>query len=80
MSDMMKNFVKQELDDQIKTNYPHMRYPPCIYARVVKASKKEDVYTVTLKILDKTSRQTHDSRRFQWYPRRFLWNPETSWL
>ena len=50
---MMKNFVKQELDDQIKTNYPHMRYPPCIYARVVKASKKEDVYTVTLKILDK---------------------------
>lgn len=36
-----------------KTNYPHMRYPPCIYARVVKASKKEDVYTVTLKILDK---------------------------
>ena len=39
---MMKNFVKQELDEQIKTNYPHMRYPPWIYARVVKASKKED--------------------------------------
>lgn len=53
MSDMMKIFVQQELNDQIKNNYPHMRYPSCMYARVVKSSNDGDAYTVTLKILDK---------------------------
>ena len=28
MSDMMKMFVEQELQNQIKENYPHMQYPP----------------------------------------------------
>ena len=42
---MMKNFVKQELDDQIKTNYPHMRYPPCIYARVKILDKNKQTDT-----------------------------------
>lgn len=33
MSDMMKKFVEQELECQIKKNYPHMQYPPCLYAK-----------------------------------------------
>lgn len=44
VSDMMKNFVKQELDDQIKTNYPHMRYPPCIY----EGTEKHTIFILTL--------------------------------
>lgn len=54
MSDMMKMFVKQELGNQIKENYPHMQYPPCLYAKVVAVKRKgEELYEATLKILDK---------------------------
>lgn len=53
MSDMMKLFVQQELDEQISKNYPHMRYPPCIYAKVVSVQEASGTYTATLKILDK---------------------------
>jgi len=60
MSDMLKVFVLQELDNQIKANYPHMQYPPCIYAKVVKAEGYSGKYICTLKILDK-NRQA-DSR------------------
>ena len=40
MSDMMKMFVEQELGNQIKENYPHMQYPPCLYAKVVAVKRK----------------------------------------
>lgn len=53
MSDMMKQFVAQELSQQIKDNYPHMQYPSFIYAKVVTARPAADRYEVTLKILDK---------------------------
>lgn len=56
------------------------------YTGTLTGSKTSDKVTKDMstpllsRFLTKTSRQTHDSRRFQWYPRRFLWNPETSWL
>ncbi|TGY91075.1 hypothetical protein E5329_23015 [Petralouisia muris] len=54
MSDMMKVFVGQELGHQIKENYPHMQYPPCLYAKVVGVKKKgEELYEATIKILGK---------------------------
>lgn len=53
MSDMMKNFVEQELENQIRQNYPHMQYPPCLYAKVVAVKEKTKQYEATLKILDK---------------------------
>ena len=54
MSDMLKQFVKEELRKQIKQNYPHMQYPPALYARVVTVKEKsEGLYLTTLKILDK---------------------------
>lgn len=56
MSDMMKLFVRQELAEQIRTNYPHMRYPPCIYAKVVSVKKSGVTYTATLKMLDKNKK------------------------
>ncbi len=53
MANMMQEFVKQELDSQIKNNYPHLRYPHCIYAKVVNVMADSDVYICTLKLLDK---------------------------
>ena len=53
MSDMMKQFVAQELSQQIKDNYPHMQYPPLLCAKVVNVRQKEGQYEATLKILDK---------------------------
>ena len=56
MSDMMKQFVGQELEQQIKGNYPHLQYPPFMYAKVVYVQGD----TVTLKILGKNKQP--DSR------------------
>ena len=53
MSDMMKMFVEQELQNQIKENYPHMQYPPGLYAKVVSVRQNGELYEATLKILDK---------------------------
>ena len=53
MSDMMKMFVEQELQNQIKENYPHMQYPPGLYAKVVSVRQNGELYETTLKILDK---------------------------
>lgn len=53
MSDMMKQFVSQELSQQIKNNYPHMQYPSFIYAKVVNMKETAGQFEVTLKILDK---------------------------
>lgn len=60
MSDMMKQFVAQGLSQQIKANYPHMQYPPFIYAKAVNVRSVDENYEATLKILDK-NRQA-DSR------------------
>lgn len=60
MSDMMKMFVGQELSSQIKEKYPHMQYPPGLYARVVAVKPKGELYEATIKILDKN--RTPDSR------------------
>ena len=60
MSNMMQKFVEQELENQIKQNYPHMQYPPGLYARVVSVKKKGELYEATLKILDKNKQP--DSR------------------
>lgn len=43
MSDMMKMFVEQELQNQIKENYPHMQYPPGLYAKVVSVRQNIDI-------------------------------------
>lgn len=53
MSDMMKQFVAQELAGQIRKNYPHMQYPSILYAKVMHVKAMEGQYEVVLKILDK---------------------------
>lgn len=53
MSDMMKQFVTQELAERIRKNYPHMQYPSILYAKVMHVKDTEGQYEVVLKILDK---------------------------
>lgn len=53
MSDMMKQFVAQELAEQIRKNYPHMQYPAILYAKVMNVREVTGKYETTLKILDK---------------------------
>ena len=48
MSDMMKMFVEQELQNQIKENYPHMQYPPGLYAKVVSVRQNGELYEASL--------------------------------
>ena len=53
MSDMMKQFVRETLDETLKGEYPHMRYPPCMCASVISVKIKDNDYICTLRILDK---------------------------
>ena len=53
MSDMMKQFVTQELAEQIRNNYPHMQYPSILYAKVMNVKESAGQYEAVLKILDK---------------------------
>lgn len=59
MSDMMKQFVGQELQQQIKENFPHLQQPSFMYAKVVQI-QGDPSGEVTLKILDKNKQP--DSR------------------
>lgn len=60
MPDMMKQFVKQEFDQQIRKNYPHLQYPTLLYAKAVQVQGELPPWKVTLKILDKNKQP--DSR------------------
>ena len=51
--ELMIGGKKQELQNQIKENYPHMQYPPGLYAKVVSVRQNGELYEATLKILDK---------------------------
>ena len=53
MSDMLKSFVKKELEEQIKNKYSHIKYPAGMYAKVVQVIKKNDALEYVLRILDK---------------------------
>lgn len=60
MGDLLKGFVREEFREQIRKNYQHLRYPPCMYAEVIKVKEKQGIYTAVLKILDKNKNK--DSR------------------
>lgn len=62
MGDMLKEFVKNTMNDEIKAEYPHIRHPAWMYARVTEYRKEADVAVVTLQILDR------DKQRDENYP------------
>lgn len=60
MSDMLKQFVKKEMDRQIQKNYPHIQKPYGVYAKVLQVKKTENTYVYTLKILDQMLNEDSD--------------------
>lgn len=56
MSDMLKMFVKKELENIIAEKYAHIRHPAGVYAKVTEA--KDNVYT--LQILDEAKKADVD--------------------
>ena len=53
MPDMLKIFVKKEMEKNIQERYPHVQQPAGMYANVVAVKKIKEEYLCTLKILDK---------------------------
>lgn len=60
MSEMLKEFVSNEMEKQVNEKYPHMKNPTCVYAKVVNVTEKDDLYYYTLKILDKNMDTNND--------------------
>lgn len=52
MSDMLRDFVSQTLDRQLREKYPHMQHPAGMYARVVQAREDHGTYICTVRLLD----------------------------
>lgn len=52
MSQMIENMVKSVLRKTIKNQYPHLKLPGSVYARVTKVRPMGDHYEYNLKILD----------------------------
>ena len=40
MSDMLETFVRKEIENEIKTNYPHIQHPAGMYAKIVQVKTK----------------------------------------
>ncbi len=60
MADTLRNFVNKAMDEEITENYPHLRHPACVYAKVVSVSSKNGIYTTTLRILDKNKQKDQE--------------------
>lgn len=60
MADALRNFVNKALDEEITENYPHLRHPACVYARVISVTKKDNIYTTTIRILDKNKQKDQE--------------------
>lgn len=52
MSDMLREFVNQALDEQMAEKYAHVRHPAGVYARVVRMKQEGESYVYTVRILD----------------------------
>lgn len=52
MSDMLRVFVSQALDQRLREKYPHMQHPAGMHARVVHAKEDHGKYVCTVRLLD----------------------------
>lgn len=60
MSDMLRTFVKREMERQIHEKYPYMLHPPGMYAKVVRTKESNGKYVCTLRILDEAMNADND--------------------
>lgn len=51
MADFLNGFVKTVLDETIKTEYPHIRHPALVYAKVTEVMTQGGIFYVTLQVL-----------------------------
>ena len=57
---MLETFVRKGIENEIKTNYPHIQHPAGMYAKIVQVKTDNEKYVYTLKILDKTLNVDND--------------------
>lgn len=60
MSDMLKTFVNNALDDRIREKYSHLRHPAGVCAKIVRAGQVNDSYEYTVKILNESMEPDED--------------------
>lgn len=51
MSDFLNGFVKTVMENEILSNYPHIKNPSIVYAKITEMIQRGDVRQVTLRIL-----------------------------
>ena len=54
MSDMLRSFVRREINGQIREKYPHIQSPSGMCAKIVQAKANGGRYAYTLRILDES--------------------------
>ena len=54
MAGLLEDFTRTAIEQEIKTNYPHIEHPAGIYARVVFATKDNGKYICVIRILDRS--------------------------
>ncbi len=60
MSDMLRKFVRKEVEKQIQEKYPHMRQPSGVYAKVMHSEERSGKYVCTLRILNESMNVDND--------------------
>lgn len=50
MSDMLKKFVTQAMEEQLEKKYPHIRCPAGMCAKVVQAKERAGGYEYTMRV------------------------------
>lgn len=60
MAKMLNEFVKNVVEEMIKAQYPHLRYPSVMYAEVVRCTASGAKYKATLRLADKAGRIRYD--------------------
>lgn len=54
MAGLLEDFTRTAIEQEIKTNYPHIEHPAGIYARVVFATEDNGKYICVIRILDRS--------------------------
>ena len=52
MAGLLEDFTRTAIEQEIKTNYPHIEHPAGVYARVVFATEANGKYLGVIRILD----------------------------
>ena len=54
MAGLLEDFTKTTIEQEIKTNYPHIEHPAGVYAKVVFSAEDNGKYICVIRILDRS--------------------------